>query len=306
MTEPKDKATSESVRDMTAYERWELPSLSDGATSAQSMRRTDVVKPLTADDLEKIRKEAYLDGLKQGKSDGFKQGKAEGHKQGIEEGKQEGLKLGEEQARLELQSNQKALEQLLNSLLKPIEEQRAAIEQVLLNTTLALVRSVIHAEMTVNSEVIKQALARSIDSLPKHADDITVQLNPQDQQYVDDIIHKLSPHTKVRSNAAISRGGCIVETSDQVLDYTVEKRFQLAVQAILMDAAKAQNFEVHQETPESLHSHTDYSSQLLDEGQRSAEQELKPEQNATNPLDENSGSTDEVSGSEDNEDGAEQ
>ena len=272
MTEQKDKVAAKSVKDMTAYERWELPSLSEGTPAAQSMRRTDTVKPLTADDLEKIRKEAYQDGLKQGKADGFNQGLIEGRKQGVAEGKQEGLKLGQEEARLELQSNQKSLEQLFTNLLKPIEDQMDAVEQVLLNTTLALVRSVIHMETTVNAEVIKQTLARSIDSLPKHADDITVQLNPQDQAYVVDIIHALSPQAKVRPNAAIARGGCIIETTDQVLDYTVDKRYQLAVQAMLLDAAKAENFQAHQETPESLQTHTDYSSELLSEGHRLAEQ----------------------------------
>ncbi|KZZ12728.1 hypothetical protein A3765_02540 [Oleiphilus sp. HI0130] len=273
MTDQKDKAAAKSVKEMTAYERWELPSLSDGGPAAQSMRRTETVKPLTADDLEQIRKEAYQDGLKQGKADGFNQGVVEGRKKGLQEGKQEGLKLGQEQARLELQSNQKSLEQLFTNLLQPIEEQKEAVEQVLLNTVLALVRSVIHLETTMNSDVIKQALTRSIDSLPKHAQDITIQLNPQDKTYVVDLIQTLSPEATVRPNAAIARGGCIIETTDQVLDYTVEKRYQLAVQSMLMDAAKAQNFEVHQETPDSMQTHTDYSSALLSEGQQLAEQE---------------------------------
>lgn len=280
MTDQKDSVAAKSVKDMTAYERWELPSLADDGQAAQSMHRAETVKPLTADDLEKIRQEAYQDGLKQGRADGFNQGVAEGRKQGVEEGKQEGLKLGQELARHELQRNQKSLEQLFTNLLKPIEAQREAVEQTLLNTTLALVRSVIHIESTVNAEVIKQALTRSIDSLPKHADDITVQLNPEDQGFVADIIHTLSPQATVRSNAAIARGGCIIETTDQVLDFTVEKRYQLAVQAMLMGAAKAQNFEAHQETPESLQTHTDYSSQLLSEGQRLAEQQQTEQQQA--------------------------
>ena len=283
MSEQKEKAAAKPTSEMTAYERWELPSLSAGAEPKGGTPRPETVKPLTAKDLEQIRQEAYQDGFKQGLNDGQKQGIDEGRKLGLEKGKEEGLRVGHEQAQLMLQADKKALEQLCSSLLKPIEEQREEVEQVLLNTTLALVRSVIHTEIGSNAEVIKQALTRSIDSLPKHAEDVSIRLNPQDLQLVTDLIHALSPQADVRSNAAITRGGCVIETSDQVLDYTVEKRYQLAVQAMLMEAAKVKNFEVHQETLESLQSHTDYSNQLLQEGERQIARE-KSEQEVSSPL----------------------
>ena len=269
MSEQKEKDATKPTSEMTAYERWELPSLSGGEPSGRPTR-PETVKPLTANDLEQIRQEAYQDGFNQGQREGQKQGVEEGRKVGLEKGKEEGLRIGQEQAKIALQADKQALESLCSSLLKPIEEQREAVEQVLLNTTLALVRSVIHAEIGMNSEVIKQALIRCIDSLPKHANDVCIQLNPQDLLHAKELIQALAPQATVRPDAAIARGGCVVETSDQVLDFTVEKRYQLAVQAMLMDAAKSQNFEVHQETPESLQSHTDYSNQLLQEGERQA------------------------------------
>ena len=48
--------------DKSAYERWELPVVNDGADSAMSHNRL-----LTAGQIEKIQKQAYDEGYQQGK-----------------------------------------------------------------------------------------------------------------------------------------------------------------------------------------------------------------------------------------------
>jgi len=259
MNEQDKSSATKPVEEMSAYERWELPNLNPNA-SAQS------VKPLTAEDLELIRADAYQEGLKQGRQDGLNQGLEQGRKKGLEQGRQEGLEQGRKLADQELTTHQQSLEQLAKALLQPIEEQQARAEQILLNTVLALVRAVINQETQLSPTVIQQALSTTIASLPKQATDIAVQLNPADHALVQEVIEKICPDASIQGNPAISRGGCIVESSEQVLDYTIEKRFQHIVQAMLVEAASATNFEAHQESPQSIDSHSDYATAVLAEG----------------------------------------
>ena len=76
------------------------------AASDQSKTNNSAGSYPTADELETIRREAYNDGLEQGRvegrqqghkdgyDDGLAEGKAEGHKDGFASGKQEGINAG--------------------------------------------------------------------------------------------------------------------------------------------------------------------------------------------------------------------
>ncbi|KZX76973.1 hypothetical protein A3715_11775 [Oleiphilus sp. HI0009] len=270
---PKDDRPVESL---SAYERWELPNLNSGEDYTDSAK----VKPLTADDLEAIRAEAYAEGLKQGKADGYNAGVEEGRTVGIEQSKQEGLEQGRQQADSELQSHKQALSDQLKALLDPIESQRDQLEDALLNTILAVVRAVIHTEIKQSTDVIRLALQNAINSLPKRAREFSISLNPQDIPIVQPLIEEIDKEVAVVPSPHLARGGCLVETSQQVVDYTIEKRFQHAVQSMLLQAAKSQNFEVHQESPATLESHVDFASEVLEDA---PDQDISQDENGLNP-----------------------
>ena len=277
-----DKPDAKTEGELSAYERWELPNLvgnqaNDAVTNSYGTVSTKEVKPLTAEDLEAIRKEAYQDGLKQGHAEGLALGMEEGRTKGHEVGKQEGIAAGRQQIDSELAAHKRSLQQLSTSLLHPIEEQKEQIEQVLLNTTLALTRAVIHTEVQQNSAVIQAALKNSFAQLPNHAKGVKVILNPEDYALVAELIAQTDPDAQVEANAAIVRGGCLVETSTQVLDHTIEKRFQKVVQSMLLQAAQSSDFKAHQETPSTLENHSDYPVETLNEGLNEGQNEVDQE-----------------------------
>ena len=74
---------------MTAYERWELPSLDDIDEAANEVE----IEPVTTEEVESIRQEAYSEGLEQGNKkgydEGFTSGQKTGHKEGLKAGTQE-------------------------------------------------------------------------------------------------------------------------------------------------------------------------------------------------------------------------
>ena len=91
--------------ELTAYERWELPNLQGNQSafsrSASAPASSRSVKPLTAADIEEIRKQAYQAGFDEGKLAGHEAGRQDGlvtgQQEGLAEGLQQGLVEGQQQ-----------------------------------------------------------------------------------------------------------------------------------------------------------------------------------------------------------------
>jgi flagellar assembly protein FliH len=254
----KEKPANKRPEEMTAYERWELPNLQQGAES-------ESLRPPTAAELEKIREQAYQEGFQQGRDEGLQKGKEEGLELGRQEGIKQGISEGLKHADVKLDETKKSLESIMRQLLIPVEDEQERLEQVMLNVVLAVTRSVIHSEIKTRTDVIGAALNRALMTVPKSAENVTIKLNPDDIEAVQPIVSGLSPETNIKPDTGILRGGCVVESSDQLVDFTIEKRFQKAVQAMLLEASNSSGGEVLSESPEELQSHTDFPSELLDE-----------------------------------------
>ena len=87
---------------------WDLPFWKGGpkkskealAREAQNPAEdVEVVTPLTVEDIEKIRSEAYEEGFLQGLNEGRDKGEAEGKADGLAAGKKEGFELGKEEGK---------------------------------------------------------------------------------------------------------------------------------------------------------------------------------------------------------------
>ncbi|MFE8069505.1 flagellar assembly protein FliH [Marinobacteraceae bacterium S3BR75-40.1] len=238
----KDRSQQDRIpsEDLTAYERWELPALDEQGNEV-SKASTERVKPLTAEELENIRQEGYKDGKEEGYQEGFTQGREAGHQEGyqagLEEGRQTGREEGQQQAlqetRSDVQERLERLTSLMEDLLDPISKQEDQLEGALINLTLALSRSVIYRELSLDSRHIRQALREAIQSLPDADEQITLHINPADQQWVQEVADQLEFGARIQLNDQILPGGCKVENRQSLVDFTVEKRFQKAIQQML-------------------------------------------------------------------------
>ena len=228
--------------DLTAYERWELPLLDENGrrrASVESEERS--VKPMTAEELEAIHNQAVEEGRREGyeagKQEGMDQGAREGYRVGYDEGLAAGREAGEqkglEEARERVDEQQQRLEQFLDALLNPIERQREATEAALLNLVMAVSRSVIHRELKLNSAQIGDVLRRAVDSLPDPDEHIRIHVHPDDADSVRHAVEALEGRATVHTDDTLHPGGCRVENSHSLVDFTVEKRFQKVVQQML-------------------------------------------------------------------------
>ena len=226
---------------LTAYERWELPLLDAKGNEVSEEDRN--VKPLTAADIDEIRQVARADGLEEGHSEGYKAGYEKGHEAGHEEGFASGEKDGREQGekkalketRKDVEASLERLDELMGELLVPIRRHEDELESALVNLTTVLSRAVLFRELSIDSSQISAVVKRAMAALPSTSDNVRIHINPDDFQYVSEVAERFEAKSSIVEDAAIMRGGCRLETRHSLVDYTIEKRFQKAVQDMLSE-----------------------------------------------------------------------
>lgn len=199
------------------------------------------VEPLTADQLEQIRQEAYNEGLEQGlvegRQKGEKLGAQEGHKEGLAAGTEEGRKLGFEAGNSEGkkqaqesgdQQTQQTIEQLesvIHSLSDQLSAQKNDIENLLPELVEMLAQAVIHEELSQGSEHIVALVKLAIDALPLDKSHLIIELNEQDLPFLEASFEQNNIEAKLNTNNSISPGGCQLITDKSVADFTLESRW---------------------------------------------------------------------------------
>ena len=226
--------------ELSAWERWELPLLDEQGNEVAREEEVEV-KPLTAADIEAIRQSAWEEGREEGRAngyeEGFKQGADEGREQGLKEGRetgeQEGRSQAEQDTRSAIDEKLARLESVMAELVAPIERHQDELESALVNLATVLARAVIHRELSLDSSQIRQVVTDAVNSLPSTRENVRIRINPSDQEWVNEVATRLDAEVSVTTDESILAGGCKVETRHSLVDYTIEKRFQKAVQAML-------------------------------------------------------------------------
>lgn len=236
--DPRARIPSE---DLTAYERWELPLLDERGNEVWSRDEELDLKPLTAEDLENIRQAALEDGAREGRAkghkDGFEQGRKEGHKaareEGFKEGEKAGLEAGRASSKTELEAGLGRLQTLMAELLDPLDRQTENLETALLNLTLSVTRAVIQRELQLDSGQIREVLKQAVAALPNQEETIRIYVNPLDLAAVQEVAGRFEAAARIVEDETLLPGGCRVENRNSLVDFTIEKRFQKAVQTML-------------------------------------------------------------------------
>lgn len=233
----KSRSARRPKEQMTAWERWELPLLDEQGNEVEEKD----VRPVTAGELEDIRKAAHDDGHAEGRKagyqEGFEQGRKDGHTEGHATGEAEGREQGRQQAleqtRQQVSASMDRLEHLLGELVLPIKRHEEEIETVLVNLTTALARSVVYRELSLDSSQIRQVVRQALSVLPSTATNLRIHIHPDDIEPVREVAERLETEPRLIEDESLMPGGCRVESGHSLVDYTVEKRFQRAVQGML-------------------------------------------------------------------------
>jgi flagellar assembly protein FliH len=260
-----DKTRQVDQGKLTAYERWELPNI--GGEKAGPRNLTNTAQPKfklpTAQDIETIRKQAYQAGLEEGRKAGFDKGQTEGLISGKEQGHKQGLEQGLSAGQTQINQTLARLDVLLGELVSPIEKQQTLVEEAMLNVSMAVSRAVIHRELSLDSSSIQQAIHLILNDLPKMDAGFSLKINPVDEAFITPILNRYESELTLKLDDSITPGGCVLLSSSQLIDYTIEKRFQKTVQSMLSVAMQGNADKSIQEVPSSIGSLSDYPSETL-------------------------------------------
>ncbi len=200
------------------------------------------VEPLTAEQLESIRQDAYNEGLQQGlvegRQKGEKLGAEEGRKEGLTAGTEEGRKLGfeagnDEGKKQALEEGEKQTQQtiddlqsVITNLSEELSTHKNMIEDFLPELVTQLAQAVINEELSQGSEHIVALVNLALAALPVDRSDLSIELNSKDLPFLEAAFEQNNIQAKLSVDDEISAGGCKLVTSKSVADFTLEDRWQ--------------------------------------------------------------------------------
>jgi flagellar assembly protein FliH len=229
MSQSSKEPVSELIRakDLQGVDVWRLPSFDpqlpepepEPEAPAESEEvPLDEVQPLTLEELEAIRQEAYNEGFAAGERDGFHSTQ---------------IKVRQE-AEVALQARLATLETLMESLMAPIAEQDTQIERSLVELVSHIARQVIQRELKMESSQIERVIQEALKLLPMGANHIRIFVNPQDFEQIKALRERHEEKWKILEDPALLPGGCRVESEHSRIDGSVETRITQAL-ALLFD-----------------------------------------------------------------------
>jgi len=217
----KDEAPSDLIRarDVGGFDIWSLPSFDPHVPEPEpepveeppvEMEEVplDEVQPLTLEELEAIRQEAYNEGFAAGEKDGFRSTT---------------LKVRQE-AEEALSVQLASLERLMGTLFDPIAEQDSQIEKAMVDLVQHIARQVIQRELALDSSHIESVMREALKLLPLGVGNVRLYINPQDFEQVKALRERHEETWRIVEDASLQPGGCRVETEHSRIDATVETR----------------------------------------------------------------------------------
>jgi flagellar assembly protein FliH len=166
------------------------------------------VQPLTLEELESIRQEAYNEGFGIGEKEGFHSAT---------------LKVRQE-AEVALAAKLASLEQLMTHLFEPIAEQDTQIEKSLVDLVQHVTRQVIKRELAIDSSQIEQVMRDALKLLPLGVENVRLYVNPQDFEQAKALRERHEESWRIVEDDSLLPGGCRVETEHSRIDASIETR----------------------------------------------------------------------------------
>jgi len=251
MTERRERIPADEVKDS---KRWNLPYWTEPSHLVHSEEHAQddsevvvedeeiEVEPLTAEQLELIRQEAFNEGLNQGlvegRQKGEKLGYEAGHLEGLEKGQIEGRKLGFdsgfekgeaqalEQGEKSNQKNTNNLKSVLNAIDQHLNQQKKEVSENLPDIILAIAKAVVTQELSQGSEHIVAIVQQALDSLPLESGHLKIEVNPHDLPYIEAAIEQGEFEGEAHASEKIDEGGCRIHSRYSAVNFTISERWQ--------------------------------------------------------------------------------
>jgi flagellar assembly protein FliH len=219
---------------LSAYQRWEMTSFGDERPSAIAKRKPVIPMP-SAEEVARIKVEARMKGMSEGKQSGYAEGYAEGHAEGLAQGRAQALAAGQAQAAQELMF----LQQLSSSFAAAVTSADETIAKDMLNLAIDLSRAMLKTALAVRPELIIALIRDAVDHLPNLQQPAQLHLHPDDlllvQEHIGDELSKAG--WRLLEDPHLVRGGCMINTAGNHVDATTTTRWQRLAAALGNDTS---------------------------------------------------------------------
>ena len=164
--------------------------------------------------------------------DAWEQGLAAGHAEGVRRGEAElAVRVNEMNVKVA------ALEAIIGTLAKPLEQLDTAIEQELTRLALIIAKHLVRRELRLDPAQVIGIIRHTVGLLPVAARDLKVHLHPDDAAIVRAKLAQPSgePEWVLKEDPLLARGGCRLTTATSSIDARLESRVAEAVNSLLAD-----------------------------------------------------------------------
>lgn len=184
----------------------------------------DSAAHLTLAEIEVIREQAYEEGFAKGREDGYEFGEKEGDQRGMQQGLEQAQHLIDERLAL--------LESAIDSLKDPLEQQRSKITELMVEMVEHVAAAVIDFEVKASPDIVLKAFQSALTLLPKQVEDVVININPADQDAIENAIPRRHANWQVVADDDISQGGCTIKTGASLIEFQLDSRFQEVVEEL--------------------------------------------------------------------------
>ena len=245
-------------RQSSSVEAWTLPKWDRSGKVIDTPARDAEPQELPADkeelnlptarELQDIRDQAWQEGwaegqqkghqegLQKGLAEGRQQGRPEGIEQGREQGMREGYDQGINDAKAEMDNLRFTFATLLTQLDDQQAQQQTELDQALVSLVMRLCKNLVLRELSISPELIQAIVRKAIAALPNPSERIVIEVNPQHVELISELAEQHESNWQIKSNENLSEGGCMLRTTNSLVDYTLEHRFKQQVDAILTES----------------------------------------------------------------------
>jgi flagellar assembly protein FliH len=189
-------------------QRWDLPSVEGAAMPRPGAKGVNVMH------LSLVEREAWQHGYKDGHVEGVRKGEAE---------------LAKRIAEVDVKVA--ALEAILGTLARPLDELDATIETELTRLALAIAKHLVRRELKIDPTQIIGIIRHTLSLLPLSARNIRIHLHPDDAAIVRERLARASGEQEwqLAEDPLMARGGCRLTTDNS----SVDARFEASVAAVI-------------------------------------------------------------------------
>jgi flagellar assembly protein FliH len=189
-------------------QRWDLPTVEGAPLPRAGTKGVNVMH------LSLVEREAWQHGYKDGHVEGVRKGEAE---------------LAKRIAEVDVKIA--ALEAIIGTLAKPLEELDAQVENELTRLALSIAKHLVRRELKIDPTQIIGIVRHTVSLLPLGARNIKVHLHPEDAAIVREKLARPSgdQEWQLAEDPLMARGGCRLTTDNS----SVDARFESSVAAVM-------------------------------------------------------------------------